>query len=1476
MTSRNTSVQRAASLFPRTPSLRPAILAALITPAALDLAPRAEAATLVLNPTTSPLVFDADNAPTIYAAGLRESVFTNQAIFDPNTYDPANNPFENGTQNPPTLGTRMGNSNQGDGNNADSPLTEWGLNRVFAYKGQVFVGPEGRIQFAEHIDDVTYLYIDGVTYLSNIANDPWNTPTATGIISLASGWYDFEVRFGNGGGGAGPTNSNNNGGSNWGGSVGFVYSTSETPGGLDRNNYLVAVDDGTMNLFRYAAGVGFDDDIVVEQTGGVVQINGVVQPGVAQRTLTFNSTNPTLTISGAGKTLSLREGTLINQSNATITINGDGNLNAGEITDNLNTNVNIIKDGTGDLIIEHTATPNDLDGSRFQVNSGRMVVTGAGGVNPIATLTQPIQLNGGTLVLNNATLGGTVNFVNSVDVTANSEIAHTTNSNDTLGTGTAGISISSGRTLSANISAGSLLVNGPVGGAGAILVKSGAGVLRVDGPLTLASAPTLDGGTLFLANSGNNFIGSINVPEGATLASAKGALGTTNTVNLTGGTFSTRGFGTDGTAAINGFGDGTGFTLNRNAAADIAGAGTIVNGVYQATTNTNNQATTAWFNTPVNLQNGFIARFTFTSSPNGADGSAFILQNEFGSLNALGPEGGGFGYGGITSSAALQFNIWNGSPGNNGGVGAAYNVNGQTMFDANPPNERATNLAPVQLAGGNPIEITIAYRDGVLRTYFIDSITGASASLERNLNNDPRGTIESTIQGTSALVGFSGGTGGINAPQQFANFRFSDYVPFENFGTNVNVAAGTSTINSNFSAAGVQLGTVAMSTGANLNVTGVTPTRFANTTFQSAGTYSFNIASNDTDLGNIAVTGGGALTLNKSGAGGLAFPYTANPALPVGSTINVSGGSVKVQRGGAGVDPLGGATVNINQGGSITVEAPNSTHINTATVNVSGGTIRAASGVSDFTNSAALNISAFNPGVTNDALAGKLFPAQIGLGINGPGINNAASRLTPAFTNNLTSAFTFGPIFGGDGPIATFFGAPGSATDTFTMVFVGEYTADATGTHQFGFRNNDDGASFWVDLNRNGIFELDGSNGSERIANADGCCPNFNEGTGNSDFIQGAADLFGGQSYKFAIALQDNAGGSSLDGYFQRPSDFDLTLIDPSVQPNTWRAINPTGGANLQIDAAAELRLSDQTNIVDAAFAGNDGKLLFNAASTAANRVEVLRTPFANTENTIEVGANNTVTVGNLSNVNGATLVKAGAGALVADNQSLGTGSNIEVQAGLLHLKGGANATSGGAFVDGSLTVAGGIARVDGSIAGAVFVQNGGRLEGIGSVGAVAVASGGTLAPGTSPGTLSSGALTLDSGSNFSIELLSPAVLDRVNVTGSVTLSGANLQLSILGGASGDIGSLFFIVLNDGADAITGTFAGLAQGQQFNASGFDFEISYIGDFSTSSFTGGNDVVLRALSPVPEPTTFAALTGGLGLLLGIGRFRKRRA
>ena len=222
-----------------------------------------------------------------------------------------------------------------------------------------------------------------------------------------------------------------------------------------------------------------------------------------------------------------------------------------------------------------------------------------------------------------------------------------------------------------------------------------------------------------------------------------------------------------------------------------------------------------------------------------------------------------------------------------------------------------------------------------------------------------------------------------------------------------------------------------------------------------------------------------------------------------------------------------------------------------------------------------------------------------------------------------------------------------------------------------------------------------------------------------------------------------------------------------------------------------------------------------------------------------------------------------------------GTGSLAYAGPGKLTLT-GSNSYSG------STSVNAGTLAVNGSLSNTslVSVGAGGTLGGSGVI-AAGVTAAGIIAPGNSIGTLSTndflltGTLANELARFNDGSSISP-VSDLVNVTGSVTLDNADLSLALWTGSgysapiSGDI---FYLIANDGADAISGVFAQLngapatlTEGSLFSWDSQQWKITYqanyTGSYGSSSFTGGNDA---AIIVVPEPATLAGAAAGIALL-----------
>jgi autotransporter-associated beta strand protein len=221
-----------------------------------------------------------------------------------------------------------------------------------------------------------------------------------------------------------------------------------------------------------------------------------------------------------------------------------------------------------------------------------------------------------------------------------------------------------------------------------------------------------------------------------------------------------------------------------------------------------------------------------------------------------------------------------------------------------------------------------------------------------------------------------------------------------------------------------------------------------------------------------------------------------------------------------------------------------------------------------------------------------------------------------------------------------------------------------------------------------------------------------------------------------------------------------------------------------------------------------------------------------------------------------------------SDLQSGTFSGNLGGSSGINKTGVGTTTITGTNSYTGATNVTSGTLVVNGNIASSSLttVASGATIGGSGTVGVLTVSSGGFINPGNSPGILNTGNYTQVGTYTAEITGLTAGTEhDQINVTGTVDISGGSLTTLFTGSYS--VNDLIFILLNDGADTITGTYNGLAQGATFSSGGYDWSISYTADSAGNSFLGGNDI---ALTIIPEPKT--ALLGCLGVLLILRRRR----
>jgi hypothetical protein len=185
----------------------------------------------------------------------------------------------------------------------------------------------------------------------------------------------------------------------------------------------------------------------------------------------------------------------------------------------------------------------------------------------------------------------------------------------------------------------------------------------------------------------------------------------------------------------------------------------------QITDGLTNEAGSAWYNTPVNIQN-FTNNFTFQLSNAEADGFTFTIQNS--GLTALGPAGGGLGYGpdspggtgGIPTSVAIKFDLYS----NNGEGDDSTGL----YTDGASPTTPFTDLSTtgIDLHSGDTFSVQMVYNGTTLTMTITDGVTNATFTTNWTVN------IPSIVGGNTALVGFTGGTGGETASQKIETWNF--------------------------------------------------------------------------------------------------------------------------------------------------------------------------------------------------------------------------------------------------------------------------------------------------------------------------------------------------------------------------------------------------------------------------------------------------------------------------------------------------------------------------------------------------------------------------------------------------------------------------------------------------------------------------------------------------------------------------------
>lgn len=1051
------------------------------------------------------------------------------------------------------------------------------------------------------------------------------------------------------------------------------------------------------------------------------------------------------------------------------------------------------------------------------LRNSEVTLGGPGGIQAYAnavnvTATSTIDVAGpaldatmGPLTIN----GSTLNVISS-DATSNPYIL-------TLGAATMTGNATFNVAASGGGGPGTLRV-GPVadGGQNLKITKNGPGTLVLNGAGTYGGGTLVNQGTVSAATPGALGTGPVTLHDSTTLAVASGSL---------------TGFG--GTS-IDGSGTGTPWVVNNTNIASNA----ISSNVLTLTDGANGEGRSAFYKTPVPVvsgSNGFRASFIYQMSGGGgnpADGACFILQNDSRGTAALGNAGGGLGYGDVGAihpSVALELNVYNGHP-----LGSNFVSNG-ALFNYNPTD-------PVSLTSGDPIKVTLSYDPST--TTITETLLDMASSATFTTTYAGQDIVALLGGSTSAYVGFSGGTGGLNCIQTISDFTY----------TTLATQAGASYSNTVVLTAG---GTETIDVGATSDVPVIS---IASLTVPSGAASTLNVLTTTANGGNYSLAFGSVnlganLVLNVANNG------SGMGRLTLGATSD-TGGSFGITDAGPGVITLSGA---------------NTYHGNTL-ITGANGTLRLvdASGTSsnNIPNSPLISLASQTTldvtGLKNGTFAVANGQTLTGSGsVNGKldvragGALGSTSGATLTINGGVTledqshSAFTLGAPNGSGNPFSSLI----NITDPAGLTVIGTNIVDVSGSAQIGTyelyafsAGSPTVSQFSLGSNAAGAFTYAFSvlaNEVDLIVSAGGASGVWNA---NSSSTYGNATNWDPQSVPSSAGVTATFGNGTLTTV-NAPS---LTVTVDGAETVGTLLFNNTNGTDYTLgsDGNGSHGITLNNN-------GSGAAVTVNASGGTGVRTTTIATNLTLSENTtVNVATNNTLQVtGKLTVAAGKTMSKSGAGTeVVTSAPALGNNSKLQVSAGTLKVA----ATTGTVSVGTGVTAA---------------ITGTGTLELAGSLSALGTATVAQRTDITNNSSATAGLLVsagnqqvggIDGTGNVQVSTNGNLTANHI-VAGALAIGGTQavhptLTLSASSSTGTPLGEAGGLALTDSLGASAPLAGGLTPVSAIGATG-DGAASLSLPPGSAGLTGGP-------VSVPEPSTFVLLIAG-GLFAAVARCRRRR-